>query len=73
MGEIRADRQHATGGLLWGARRVRAKVSLRELAAASGINKGLISMMEHGRVMPTSAEYDRIVAALDLLEKGGTE
>jgi transcriptional regulator with XRE-family HTH domain len=56
--------QRRTGGYLWGQQRVAARVSLRQLANASGINKGVISLMEHGRLIPTGVEYERITAAL---------
>ena len=57
-----------TGGRLWGERRVRAGISLRQLARASGVGRGLLSLMESGRMVPTSEEYDKIVAALERLE-----
>ncbi len=63
-----ADQKHKTGGRLWGARRVNRGISLRELAEASGINRGLLSFFENGRMTPTSGEYDLIIAALDKLE-----
>jgi transcriptional regulator with XRE-family HTH domain len=57
-----------TGGRLWGHRRVRLGVSLRQLASEAGIGRGLLSLMESGRMTPTSEEYDRIIAALDRFE-----
>jgi transcriptional regulator with XRE-family HTH domain len=62
-----------TGGHLWGQRRVSAKISLDALAAEAGVNKGHLSMMEHGRMIPTSAEYDAIHAALVRLESPTAE
>jgi transcriptional regulator with XRE-family HTH domain len=43
-------------------------VSLRQLASEAGIGRGLLSLMESGRMTPTSEEYDRIIAALDRFE-----
>ncbi len=60
----RKTQQFVTGGHLWGNERVRLGISLGALAKASGIPKGTLSLMEHGRIIPTSAEYDRVRAAL---------
>ncbi len=70
MTNERIEQPLRTGGRLWGARRVRLGVSIRALATESGISRGLLSLMENGRMTPTSEEYDRIIAALDRLEKG---
>lgn len=59
-----------TGGRLWGNERVRLRVSLSSLAAKSGVPKGSLSLMEHGRLIPTSEEYDAVIAALAELGKG---
>lgn len=56
-----------SGGLLWGPKRVRLGISIRQLATASGINRGMISLMETGRMVPTSAEYDAIMAGFDII------
>lgn len=53
-----------SGGHVWGARRVAAGISLRQLAEASGVPKGNLSMMEHGRLIPTAAEFDAVMTAL---------
>ena len=53
-----------TGGHLWGRRRVEAGVTLSALSAECGVNKGVLSLMENGRVIPTSQEYDAIIDAL---------
>ena len=63
------DRQHGyqtlrSGGRLWGDRRVAARISLAQLAQASKVSKGLLSLMENGRLIPTGAEYEAITAAL---------
>lgn len=64
----RKTQQHVTGGRLWGNERVRLGISLNELAARSGVPKSNLSMMEHGRLIPTSEEYDRVVAALNAVK-----
>jgi len=56
-----------TGGNLWGEQRVRAGISLRQLAKESGVGRGFLSLMEQGRMMPTSEQYARIVKALERL------
>lgn len=63
----RKEQQFTSGGRLWGNERVRAGVSLRQLAERSGVPKGSLSLMEHGRLIPTSDEYDRVIAALAAL------
>jgi transcriptional regulator with XRE-family HTH domain len=70
MTEVKVDPGLRSGGRLWGIRRVRSGVSIRQLARESGVSRGLLSLMEHGRLIPTGDEYDRIVAALDRLESG---
>lgn len=45
--------------------RVEQGLSLRELAEASGVNKGTISQIERGRLVATRAELDAIAAILD--------
>lgn len=57
-----------TGGSLWGTRRIRAGVSIRQLAIESGVDRGLISLMESGRLIPTGEQYERVVNALERLE-----
>ena len=64
----RKDQQHATGGRLWGNDRVRAQISLQQLSDVSGVSKGSLSLMEHGRLIPTSDEYDSVIAALAVLK-----
>lgn len=68
----RKEQQYVTGGRLWGNQRVRAGMSLNELARASGVPKGSLSLMEHGRLIPTSAEYDAVIAALAAFSKEGS-
>lgn len=57
-----------TGGSLWGPERVAAGLSLRDLESATRISRGFLSRMENGRMIPTSAEYQRIMAALETLK-----
>lgn len=60
---------------LWAARRERLGVSIRALAKLSNVAAPYLSLMERGRGIPTSEEYDRIIAALDKIEAeqvGGT-
>lgn len=59
-----------SGGRLWGRQRVEHGISLARLSEASGVSKGLISLMETGRMIPTSEEYDAITAALARLVEG---
>jgi transcriptional regulator with XRE-family HTH domain len=66
-----AKQPNRTGGHLWGPRRVEAAVSIKQLAAASGIAQGTISMMEHGRFIPTADEQATIEAALEQLIAAG--
>lgn len=47
----------------WGRRRVEAGLSLRDLEAATGINRFYLSMLEKGRWLPTPDEVERIMAA----------
>ena len=58
-----------TGGFLWGPRRVRLSISLRQLALNSGVDKGTLSRCEAGRMIPTGEQFDRVMAALDTVEK----
>jgi hypothetical protein len=53
-----------TGGLAWGPERVRLGISLTELSRRSGINKGVLSMIEHGRMVPSAQEYEAVMAVL---------
>lgn len=54
---------------MWGNRRVAAGISIRQLSQESGVHRGLLTLMEHGRMVPTSAEYDRIESALSRLTR----
>lgn len=65
--ERRTAHPLATGGFAWGPERVRAGISLRQLSRASGVNRGTLSLIESGRMVPTGEEWDRITAALRAL------
>lgn len=67
MRNARARLPLRSGGHLWGSQRVAAGISIRQLAARSGVARGMLTLMEHGRLLPTNDEYQRIVAALDEL------
>ncbi len=54
-----------TGGRAWGPERVKLGISIRTLAALSGVDKAILSMAENGRLIPTGAEYQAVMAALD--------
>ena len=60
----RGKRQLKPGPTDWGRRRVEADLSIRDLADLTGINTGLLSMLERGRWLPTPDEAERITAAL---------
>lgn len=47
-------------------------VSIRQLSTASGVSRGLLSLMEGGRMIPTAREWDAVTAALNDIEKNGT-
>jgi len=65
----RGKRQLKTGPHLWGPRRAKANVSLRELEAATGINRGLLSQMENRGLQPSGEEFDKVMAALAAVDK----
>jgi predicted transcriptional regulator len=58
-----------TGGAAWGPQRVRLGLSLRELSRRSGVDKAILSMAENGRLIPTAAEWDAVMAALRAAEE----
>ena len=59
-----------TGGFLWGNHRIRLGISITELSRRTGINVGQLSHMENGRMIPTAAEWDKVIAALRDAERG---
>ncbi len=71
MAARKQPQQLKTGPALWGPTRARLGISLRTLEAATGIVRGDLSKMEHGRLFPTGKEYESVTEALAKLE-GGT-
>lgn len=53
-----------TQGRMWGPERVALGLSIRELSRLSGINRGILSMVESGRIVPSGDEYQAVMAAL---------
>lgn len=53
-----------TGGRAWGPERVRLGLSLDRLAELSGVPAPTLSLIEHGRVIPTGEEFDRVYRVL---------
>jgi len=51
-------------GFAWGPQRVRLGISLSELSQRVGINKGTLSYIEGGRMVPTADEYERVMSTL---------
>ena len=49
----------------WSERRVAADMSLRDLEAATGIHRTILSMLERGRYLPTPDEVERIIEAFN--------
>ena len=45
--------------------RIEAGLSIRQLEVRTGINRGMLSLYERGRYLPTLDEQQRIVAALE--------
>jgi len=43
---------------------VRLGISLNELQRRSGVDKATLSLIENGRMIPTSQEYDAVTRAL---------
>ena len=60
----RANPSLRTGGRAWGPERVALGVSLRRLAALSGVDKAILSMAENGRLVPSGEEYTKVMDAL---------
>jgi len=59
-----SERRLTTGGAAWGPERVALGISIRELARLSGVDKAILSMAEHGRLVPSGAEYAAVMEAL---------
>jgi predicted transcriptional regulator len=60
----RGKRQLKTGGRAWGPERVALGISIRDLAALSGVDRGILSQVENGRVIPSGDEWTAVTAAL---------
>ena len=60
-----------SGGHMWGPERVSLGVSIRKLAELSGVNRGTLSLVEQGRLVPTGDDYEKVRRALDVLRQGG--
>ena len=59
-----------TGGNAWGPERVALGISIRKLADLSGVDKAILSMAENGRLVPTGAEYQKVMDALRTVREG---
>ena len=53
-----------TGGKAWGPERVRLGISLQRLSELSGVPEPTLSLIEHGRVVPTGEEFAAVYAVL---------
>lgn len=62
-----STKQLRSGGHMWGPQRVALGISIRRLAELSGVNRGTLSLVEQGRLVPTGADYQKVMAALDEL------
>jgi transcriptional regulator with XRE-family HTH domain len=62
-----------TKGFAWGPQRVALGISITELSRRVGINKGTLSHIESGRMVPTGAEWARVMAVLRDAEAGLSE
>lgn len=60
----RGKRQLRAGPTEWGALRVAADLSIRDLATLTGINSGLLSMLERGRWLPDPGQAEAITRAI---------
>ena len=60
---VRGKRQLKQGPSEWSRRRVNADLSLRDLAELTGINAGLLSMLEAGRWLPDPDQSARLLDA----------
>lgn len=66
----RGKRQLSTNGSAWGPQRVALGLSLRQLEQLSGINRGVLSLAEAGRLVPTGEEYQAVMKALEAFRDG---
>ena len=73
-----AARKHpqppTTAGGAWGPERVSLGLSLRHLQDLSGISRATLSLIEAGRMIPTSREWTAVTEALrKVREPGGAK
>lgn len=47
----------------WGRRRIAADLSLRDLVELTGINIAFLSLLDHGRYVPTPEEESKLLDA----------
>lgn len=59
--------------MAWGPRRVDLHISIRELSIRSGVNRGDLSKIERGRMVPTGEEYAKVMAVLDKAREDAVE
>ena len=59
-----------TGGRAWGPERVKLGLSLNRLAQLSGVNKGILSQAENGRLIPSGKEWTAVMDALARAKEG---
>jgi len=61
-----SDTQRAltSGGFAWGPERVALGISIRRLSELSGVNRGTLSLVEQGRLVPSGADYQKVMRAL---------
>lgn len=52
------------GAYAWGSMRADLGLSIRELAERSGVNRGLLSLTEAGRYIPTAEEWRAVLEVL---------
>ena len=50
-----------TGATIYGQRRFALDLSLREVEQVTGINRGFLSMIERGRMIPTQEESNALL------------
>lgn len=53
-----------TAGSAWGPERVSLGLSLRRLETLSGVNRGILSLVEAGRLVPSGREWTAVTDAL---------
>ncbi len=49
----------------WGQRRIAADLSIRDLGELTGINMGLLSLLDRGRYNPTPEETAKLLDAFE--------